>query len=57
MGLEENITPDDYPIIRIVPSRLQALELDMDGQPVFRKVDTLNKRCRAQWMKPSLKTC
>ena len=23
IGLEENITPDDYPIIRIVPSRLE----------------------------------
>ena len=30
VGLEDNITPDDYPIIRIVPSQASAVDEDMD---------------------------
>ena len=28
IGLEDNITPDDYPLIRIVPSRLDDMSID-----------------------------
>ena len=41
IGLEDNISPDDYPIIRIVPSKASAVDFDMDGLPVLRKVETL----------------
>ena len=41
IGLEANISPDDYPIIRVVPSQAGAVDSDLDGLPVVRKVETL----------------
>lgn len=41
IGLEENITPDDYPIIRIVPSRMEPAMFLTSGAVVTRKGDVL----------------
>lgn len=37
IGLEENITPDDYPLIRVVPSRFEPAETRMSGAVLTRK--------------------
>ena len=41
IGLEGNISPADYPLIRIVPSQGSAKHQDVSGKLVMRKIDTL----------------
>ena len=41
IGLEDNITPDDYPLIRIVPSRLEPGIETVSGSHITRKGEVL----------------
>ena len=41
IGLEENLTPDDYPMIRIVPGRIAVADTDMDNIVSNRRAETL----------------
>lgn len=41
IGLEDDITPDDYPIIRIVPSHMTPGKVSSTGDHVTRKGDVL----------------
>ena len=41
IGLEANISPADYPLIRVVPSRGDAKHQDVQGNLVMRGMETL----------------
>lgn len=41
IGLEANITPDDYPIIRVVPSRMTPLQTVLGGKVLARNGEVL----------------
>ena len=41
IGLEDNITPDDYPLIRVVPSRMAPGTMTVGNAHLTRKGDVL----------------
>lgn len=41
IGLEANITPDDYPIIRLVPSRMAPMNAALGGRVIARNGELL----------------
>jgi hypothetical protein len=41
IGLEDNITPDDYPLIRIVPSNMQPGQATVSGTMLTRRGEIL----------------
>lgn len=41
IGLESNISPADYPLIRVVPSRLEPGQIAVSGEHLTRKGEVL----------------